>query len=197
MTADDPAPPGEDLRRTGRGVLRRDGGRLVRDIDPRLCDEGFRTRLAELRARNHPRTLAVVADGPAPDAYRIEYDAPDDCRTLSFELAEQPLWTERLTLITAVCDALDVWHGSRLAAVGLGPSDVLLTGEGAEATVWLAPCPPVRLSSAYDLYGIDPQSLAAIAPEVIRGPALGRPHRGRVRLGNPCRAGRGMLYRRC
>ncbi|WP_439427388.1 hypothetical protein [Micromonospora sp. LA-10] len=169
MTADDPAPPGEVLGRTGRGVLRRDSGHLVRDIDPRLCDEGFRTRLAELRARNHPRTLMVVADGPAREAYRIEYDAPSECRTLGSELAAQPLWTERLKLVAAVCDALEVWHGSRLASVNLGPSDVLLIGQGAETTVWLAPCPPVRLSSAYDLSGIDWQSLAAIAPEVIRG----------------------------
>ncbi|GGR86922.1 hypothetical protein GCM10010169_33930 [Micromonospora fulviviridis] len=175
MTADDPAPPGEVLGRTGRGVLRRDGGHLVRDIDPRLCDEGFRTRLAELRARNHPRTLAVVADGAAPEAYRIKYDAPGDYRTLGSELAARPLWIERLTLVAAVCDALDVWHGSRLASVSLSPSDVLLTGQGAKTTVWLAPCPPVRLSSAYDLSGIDWQSLAVIAPEVIRGlPSDGR-----------------------
>jgi tetratricopeptide (TPR) repeat protein len=175
VITDDPAPPGEELGWTGRGVLRRDGGRLVRNIDPRLCDEGFRTRLAELRVRNHPRTLAVVADGPAPDAYRIEYDAPDDCRTLGAELTGRPRWTDRLTLIAVVCDALDDWHGSRLAAVGPGPSDLLLTGAGTQVTVWLAPCPPVRLSSAYDLSGTDPHALAAIAPEVIRGlPSDGR-----------------------
>ena len=159
-----------EVGRTGRGLLLREGDRLVRVLDPRLCDERFRTAQAGLRGRRPPGTLEIVAEGPARDGYRIEYAAPaDDYRTLGEAMAEAGHWHRRLRLAMRVCDALADWYRGRLATLGLDPHGVLVTGAGDDLRVWLAPCPPVRFATPRDLFGLDVASLAALAPEVVRG----------------------------
>jgi hypothetical protein len=165
----DRPPVSTDLGRTGRGLLSREGDRLVRVLDPRLCDERFRTAQAELRGRQPPGTLPIVADGPARDGYRIEYAAPAGFRTLGEAYAAAGHWHRRLLLAARVCEALAGWHHGRLATLGLDPHSVVLTGDGDSEETWLAPCPPVRVPTPRDLFGLDPESLAALAPEVVRG----------------------------
>jgi tetratricopeptide (TPR) repeat protein len=154
---------------TARGTLWREDDRVVRVIDPRLCDEVFRGELARLRSGRHPRTLDVVRDGPAEDGYRIEYALPGRCRSLDEELAARTRWPGRLELLIALCDSVDIWHTSRMSSIGLDPHSVVFTGDGGDPVAWLAPCPPVRLGTPRDLFGVDEGSLAVVAPEVVRG----------------------------
>jgi hypothetical protein len=163
-SAGDSGAPWAEIGRTGRGVLRRSGDRLVRVIDPRLCDERFRTALAELHGQPPPDTLPIVDSGPAHDGYHLEYAAPAELRTLGEAYAEAGHWSGRLVLAARVCEALDGWHHGRLATLGLDLHSVLVG-----SAVWLAPCPPVRAGTPRDLFGLDVPSLAGLAPELVRG----------------------------
>ncbi len=171
MTSVEAGPDRAVIGRTGRGLLRRDGDRLVRVIDPRRCDERFRTALAELRGSRPPDALPIVADGPAPDGYHIEYEAPAGFRTLGEAYAEAGHWSHRLALAALVCDALGGWHHGRLATLGLDPHGILIAGEGGRRRLRLAPCPPVRAGTPRELFGLDLASLATLAPELVRGTA--------------------------
>jgi hypothetical protein len=157
--------------RTARGELTRSGDRLVRVLDPRLCDERFRTALAELRGGQPPDTLPIVADGPAHDGYHIEYAAPAAYRTLGEAYAEAGHWSRRLVLAARVCEAMDGWYHGRIATLGLDPHTVLIVEEDGGSRARLAPCPPVRAATPRELFGLDLPALAALAPELVRGTA--------------------------
>jgi hypothetical protein len=158
-----------------RGSLRREDGRLVRVIDPRLCDENFRAELRLLKARNQALTLEIVRDGQVEEGYRIEYAAPPAARTLGEAMAAETRWADRLRLLVPLCDSVDHWHAGPMSSAGLDPAGVLLIDGDGGSVAWLAPCPPVRLADPRDLLGVDETSLALLAPEVVRG--LGTPGR--------------------
>ncbi|MCY1139634.1 hypothetical protein OWR29_16665 [Actinoplanes sp. Pm04-4] len=163
MTA---APETARLGNSSRGSLRREDDRLVRVLDPRQCDERFRTALAEIRGREWPDTLPILTHGPAGDGYRIEY-AADGILTLAEAFEAVTHWSGRLILVADVCEAVDVWHRGRAAGLGLDAHTVVVkSGSGG---IRLAPCPPVRPASPLDLSDVDPGALAAVAPEAVRG----------------------------
>jgi tetratricopeptide (TPR) repeat protein len=192
-----PVAAGTPIGRTGRGRLLRDHGHLDRVIDPRLCDERFRTELADLRGRRQPQCLPVVADGPAADGYRIRYEAPGEYRTLGEEFAAQAHWTGRLAVVALICETVAGWHHGQPATLALDPYSVLLTGSGDRRRVWLAPCPPVRLSSPLDLAAADDPALACIAPETVRGLASIERAEDMYALGTLAALALGAGFRRC
>ncbi|WP_328473289.1 hypothetical protein OHA21_12110 [Actinoplanes sp. NBC_00393] len=154
---------------TARGVLRYENDRIVRVIDPRLCDEAFRAGLATVREPGQKRMLTVVGDGPGHDGYRIEYAVPPGYRTLAAGLDAADRWPDRLRLLVPVCESVDQWQTSQLPSLGLDPYGIVLLSDGGAVTAWLAPCPPVRLASPADLFDVDELSLAILAPEIVRG----------------------------
>jgi hypothetical protein len=160
---------------TDRGVLWRaarhgDDARIVRFVDPRFCDERFRLALKNLREHPCAGALGIVGEGWSGAHYFIEYAVAPDWLTMEeFFAATAHRWYARLPVLVRVCDALTTWQRSRMLPLGVNVRNIGLAGDGAPT---LVPCPPVTLSSARDLFGLDAPVLAATAPETVRGVQL-------------------------
>ncbi|GIJ60307.1 hypothetical protein Vau01_078230 [Virgisporangium aurantiacum] len=135
-------------------------------MDPRFCDERFRLALKNLREHPCAAALEIVGEGWSGAHYYIEYALTPDWQTMEESFAATAhRWYARLPALVRVCDALATWQRSRMLPLGLSVRSIGLAGDG---TPTLVPCPPVTLSSARDLFGLDAPVLAATAPETVR-----------------------------
>lgn len=171
---------------TDRGVLwraerHRAGDRIVRLVNPRFCDDRFRDALRRLRERPHRQALPIVAEGWADTDYAIEYTVDSPMWTLAELLARCPRWTDRLRLLGRLCDALAEWQRDPQLHSGVGRHNLVFAADGTNPH--LLPCPSFTLSAPDDLFGLDAEILAAIAPETVRGVPLHRPAQDRYALG--------------
>ncbi|MFB9442521.1 hypothetical protein Dvina_03265 [Dactylosporangium vinaceum] len=171
---------------TDRGVLwraerDRPGDRIVRLVDPRFCDDRFRDTLRRLRERPHRQAVRIVAEGWSEAGYAVEYALDGPMRTLGERLADCPRWTDRLRLLGRLCDALAQWQRDPQLHPGVGRHNLVFAADA--ATVYFLPCPAFTLAAPDDLFGLDAQTLAAVAPETVRGVPLHRPAQDRYALG--------------
>jgi hypothetical protein len=185
-TAPDGATVTAPIGPTDRGSLfratrHRDDDRIVRLIAPRFCDQQFRDGLQRLREHPHPWALDIVAEGWADADYAVVYAVTPPGHTLGEVLARYPHWIDRLRVLRRLCDRLAEWQRGAQLPLGLGLHNIVVDGDVRSPRV--LPCPAVSLGTPEDLFGTDPEVLAAIAPETVRGTPLNEPARDRYALG--------------
>lgn len=162
-------PVGSTLRGTlWAGTRRNRSDRIVRIVEPRLCDKGFRQGLANLSQAHYPRMLPIVSHGWFGVHYYIEYEAGSAWQTLDKHFSDLNHWRRRMEVISQLCEVLDRWSGSPLHPLGLNGRNIVVMNDGGRWFPWLLPCPPVKYSSPCDLFGTD-SPISTVAPEVIRG----------------------------
>jgi tetratricopeptide (TPR) repeat protein len=158
---------------TMRGILwagtrRSRGDRIVRIVEPRLCDRGFKQALANLRSKQYPRMLPIVGEGWFGVHYYVEYAVDSPWKTLDQYFGDLKHWRYRLEVITQLENVLDQWSPSPVHPLGLNGRNIVVLNDGGRWFPWLLPCPPVRYSSPCDLFGPD-SPISTVAPEGIRG----------------------------
>lgn len=157
-----------DLWRASRN---RPNDRIVRYVDPRFCDERFRTALRAARELRHPSAVQITDEGWSGARYYVEYALDRPMWTLSELLDRCPHWTDRLAVLARLCDTLAQWRQASVPPHAVSRHDIVVTDD-AEHAPRILPCPAVTLTSPADLLGTDPDVLAAIAPETVRGVPL-------------------------
>ena len=162
----------ELLARTGRGELWRSAaGTVVRLIEPRFCDAGFRLGLERLRKETYPSVVPVIATGWHGMKFYVEYSVPSNWLALP-KYWEGLHWRHRLPFLRQICELVPEWAHASGYPVGINPASVIAVEIAGRWFPWLLACPPVAHASPFDFLECDHPVLACIAPEAIRGVAL-------------------------
>lgn len=162
---------------TDRGTLWRatrenEHDRIVRIVEPRFCDGRFRQALTGLRQRRDDRMLEITGEGWSGGNYHAEYAVPSPWLTLEERLAELPDWRDRGALLDQVCEVLPRWQASPVQPLGLNLRNIVVLEDAGRWDPWLVPCPAMTVGTPCDLFGLDTEIVAALAPEAVRGVQL-------------------------
>jgi len=165
---------------TDRGTLWRspregEADRVVRVVEPRFCDGRFRHSLSGLQERPVERALPIVTGGWSSGDFRVEYHSPGPWKALGEHLADLPDWLARGAVLDEVCRLLPVWQTGPITPLGIGPRNVVVVLQDHGWQPWLVPCPPTIVETPCDLFGLEVEVVAELAPEAVRGlPVDGR-----------------------
>jgi hypothetical protein len=165
--------PDKPLGPTDRGTLWRniqeaEGDTIVRMIELRFCDDAFRQSLESLQSVGYPRMVEIVDKGWSGEQYCVSYRAGKSSQTLE-EFFQQLHWRERLVVLMQICEVIPQWRISPVRPLGLNERNIMMIETVGRWLPWLLPCPAVKYTSPYDLFGIDSRVISTLAPEFIRG----------------------------
>lgn len=155
------------LARSLRGV-----GRLVRILDHRQTDRGFRNELDSmakgLRRSGAPSVLAVTDHNRQGEHYFVEYRMDAPCRSLGdhFKHAD---WVDRLRVVREIGRLREKWRKSLPPPLGIHGGRIVVVRFAGLWRPHLAPCPRPQAENPGDYQNVNPEILAAIPPERFRG----------------------------
>jgi hypothetical protein len=147
---------------------------LVRMLDSRVATAAFRSALNDMSsaiARNPaPRLLRIQSHGFSGDHYYVEYlnGAPVHSVPEYFSRAH---WLNRLQFVRGMTADYKAWQQAVAPPIGPHGGRIVACNIRRRWYAHLAPCPPIPLVSPCDLWPADPDVLASIAPERLRGVA--------------------------